>query len=62
MNLPYSMKRGEVVSFQTILYNYMDVDVVANVTLHNEDHEFEFIDVTNLFGQATTSREKLFII
>lgn len=44
LNLPYSVKRGEVVSVPVILFNYLDTDVSADVTLHNENGNFEFID------------------
>lgn len=54
VNLPYSIKRGEVVSFQIVLFNYMDNDVVADVTLHNEDYDFEFVDLADSIGQKET--------
>lgn len=44
LNLPYSVKRGEVVAVPAILFNYLDMDVSADVTLHNEKGHFEFID------------------
>lgn len=43
-NLPYSIKRGEVVSIPVIIFNYMESDQDAEVTLFNNDGEFEFID------------------
>lgn len=44
LNLPYSIKRGEVLQLPAIVFNYLENDVDAEVTLHNEDDEFEFID------------------
>jgi CD109 antigen len=44
-NLPYSIKRGEVVSVPISVFNYMDNDQQTEVTLFNEDNEFEFVEV-----------------
>lgn len=44
LNLPYSIKRGEVLHLPAIVFNYLENDVDADVTLHNEDDEFEFVD------------------
>lgn len=44
LNLPYSVKRGEVVAIPVVLFNYLETDVNADLTLHNENGEFEFID------------------
>lgn len=44
LNLPYSVKRGEVVAVPVVLFNYLDTDVSADLTLHNENGEFEFVD------------------
>ena len=43
-NLPYSIKRGEVVSIPIVVFNYMEGDTRAEVTLFNEDGEFEFAE------------------
>lgn len=42
LNLPYSIKRGEIVTIPVIVFNYMDDDLDAEVTLHNEDDAFVF--------------------
>lgn len=44
-NLPYSIKRGEVVSIPILVFNYMDSDQETEVTLFNEESEFEFTEV-----------------
>lgn len=44
LNLPYSVKRGEVVAIPVVLFNYLETDVNADLTLHNENGEFEFVD------------------
>lgn len=44
LSLPYSIKRGEVLSLPATVYNYMENDVDAEVVLHNEDNDFEFVD------------------
>lgn len=46
-NLPYSIKRGETVAIPIIVFNYMENDQTAEVTLFNDDKEFEFVEVTN---------------
>ena len=43
-NLPYSIKRGEVVSIPVILFNYMTYNQTADVTLFNSEGEFEFVE------------------
>lgn len=48
LNLPYSIKCGEVVTISCIVFNYMDDDIVAALTLENKHNEFEFIDGTEL--------------
>lgn len=44
-DLPYSIKRGEVVSIPFIVFNYMEDDQPAEVTLYNSEGEFEFVDI-----------------
>ncbi|XP_017858383.1 PREDICTED: CD109 antigen isoform X2 [Drosophila arizonae] len=46
-NLPYSVKRGEVIAVPVIIFNYMDKDLDAEVTMDNSDKEFEFTEATN---------------
>ncbi|XP_055684022.1 thioester-containing protein 1 allele R1-like isoform X2 [Lutzomyia longipalpis] len=46
-NLPYSVKRGEVVSIPIVVFNYMESDVNAEVTLENVNQEFDFTEVAN---------------
>ena len=43
-NLPYSIKRGEVVTVPIIVFNYMDQDQQVEVTLFNNENEFEFAE------------------
>lgn len=47
LNLPYSVKRGEIVSIPVVIFNYMEGDQTAEVTLHNTENEFEFVEPTN---------------
>lgn len=44
-NLPYSIKRGEVVTIPIILFNYLDEDQASEVTFYNSEGEFEFVEV-----------------
>lgn len=43
-NLPYSVKRGEVVSIPIVVYNYLESDQTTVVTLFNNNQEFEFVE------------------
>ncbi|XP_063696587.1 CD109 antigen-like isoform X3 [Culicoides brevitarsis] len=47
LNLPYSVKRGEIVSIPVVVFNYMERDQTAEVTLHNAENEFEFVELDN---------------
>lgn len=44
LNLPYSVKRGEVVAVPAVLFNYLDTDISAELTLQNDNGDFEFVD------------------
>ena len=45
LNLPYAVKRGEVVGIQCVVFNYHDRDLIADVTLeHQGDLEFTSFD------------------
>lgn len=56
-NLPYSIKRGEVVAIPIVVFNYMDGDTRADVTLFNSDGEFEFAEVNDDDNQVRRKRE-----
>ena len=43
-NLPYSIKLGEVISIPILVFNYMDVNQTVEVTLFNDEEEFEFVE------------------
>ncbi|XP_037047883.1 CD109 antigen-like [Bradysia coprophila] len=47
LNLPYSIKRGEAVAIQIVVFNYMDETVYATVTLENAENEFVYSDPSN---------------
>jgi len=46
-NLPYSIKRGEVVAIPIVVFNYLEQDLQAEVTLFNSEGEFEFAEVND---------------
>uniref|UniRef100_A0A2H8TEP0 TEP1-F n=1 Tax=Melanaphis sacchari TaxID=742174 RepID=A0A2H8TEP0_9HEMI len=46
VNLPYSVRRGEFVSIQVVVFNYLSKDVTADVTLENIG-QFDFADNSN---------------
>lgn len=45
LNLPYSIKRGEVVDIPCIVFNYLEQQLDVEVTLENLHNEFEFVDM-----------------
>lgn len=47
INLPYSVKRGEVISIPVIVFNYLDSKLEAEVILDNSDKEFDFVEASN---------------
>lgn len=61
LNLPYSIKRGEILTVPIIVYNYLEHDVDASVVLHNHDNEFDFIDSDNSIVE-NGERKKLITI
>ncbi|XP_005179179.1 alpha-2-macroglobulin isoform X3 [Musca domestica] len=46
-NLPYSVKRGEVISIPIVVFNYMEKSLDAEVTMENTDEEYDFTEATN---------------
>ncbi|XP_037711800.1 CD109 antigen isoform X4 [Drosophila subpulchrella] len=46
-NLPYSVKRGEVIAIPVVIFNYLDKTVDAEVVMDNSDQEYEFTEATN---------------
>lgn len=44
-NLPYSIKRGEIVAIPISIFNYLQRDLLVEITLFNQDREFEFIEL-----------------
>lgn len=47
LNLPYSIKHGEVISIQCGVFNYLGSDQTVEVTLYNILKEFEFVNSAN---------------
>ncbi|XP_017476943.1 PREDICTED: CD109 antigen isoform X4 [Rhagoletis zephyria] len=46
-NLPYSVKRGEVIAIPVIIFNYMEKALDAEVVMDNTDKEYDFVEATN---------------
>lgn len=44
LNLPYSVKRGEVVAVPVVLFNYLEQDVTTDIVIENEHGDYEFVD------------------
>lgn len=47
LDLPYSVKRGEVLSVPIVVFNYMSSSTNTEVTLHNVEQDFEYVEMTN---------------
>ncbi|XP_002057612.2 CD109 antigen [Drosophila virilis] len=47
VRLPYSVKRGEVINVPALVFNYLPKQLDVEVTLDNEDNEYDFVDVSN---------------
>lgn len=56
VDLPYSVIRGEVVSIPIVVFNYMDRDVSAEVTLEHSG-DLEFAEVSNEVSAPPTPSE-----
>lgn len=46
LDLPYSVKRGEIVSIPVVVSNYMSGNAEVEITLQNSDNEFEFVTMS----------------
>lgn len=59
LNLPYSVKRGEIIAIPIVVFNYMDNDLEAEVTLDNTGQEFDFVDIAE---EGSNSPSKFHIL
>jgi CD109 antigen len=55
-NLPYSIKRGEVVSIPILVFNYLSTDQEVEVTFFNNEGEFEFVEVNEEKNSVSRKR------
>lgn len=55
VSLPYSVKRGEILSIPVSVFNYLDTTVNADVTFFNADNEFEFVDLNDEANEIVNS-------
>uniref|UniRef100_A0A1A9VUV4 TEP1-F n=1 Tax=Glossina austeni TaxID=7395 RepID=A0A1A9VUV4_GLOAU len=46
VNLPYSVKRHEVIEIPVAIFNYLDNALEAQIVMENTDGEYEFADVS----------------
>ncbi|TMW41505.1 hypothetical protein DOY81_013417, partial [Sarcophaga bullata] len=44
LNLPYSVKRGEIISIPVTIFNYLNQTVDVEVVLYNDEQEFYFME------------------
>lgn len=52
-DLPYSIKRDEVVVIQVTVFNFLGTTLTSDVTLFNKNDEIEFVDNYVEFESAT---------
>ncbi|XP_073826182.1 thioester-containing protein 1 allele R1-like [Musca autumnalis] len=58
ISLPYSMKRGEILTVPVLVFNNMAHDVMAKITLENNNEEFNFADAEgNMLTEQHMSQE-----
>jgi CD109 antigen len=60
LNYPYSVKRGEAVTIQVIVFNYLGTDVNATVTFYNDNSEYDFVDEAALTRVNASKTKKIF--
>lgn len=59
LNLPYSIKRGEILTIPVAIFNYMEnIDADADITMHNSDSEFEFISDNNTSSSSSSELDR----
>ncbi|XP_017096897.2 CD109 antigen [Drosophila bipectinata] len=57
-NLPYSVKRGEIIVIPVIVFNYMDETAKTKVSMDNSDEEYDFAEASSSNAQSNLKREK----
>lgn len=57
VDLPYSVRRGEVVAIPVVVFNYLSKDVTADVTLENVG-QFDFADESNDIKDSSKNKIK----
>lgn len=58
IELPYSIQREETLSIPAVVYNNLDKDILAEVTIHNPEQKFRFTDANNK-KNSTTSKFRI---
>uniref|UniRef100_A0A1I8MQ18 Alpha-2-macroglobulin domain-containing protein n=1 Tax=Musca domestica TaxID=7370 RepID=A0A1I8MQ18_MUSDO len=57
LNLPYSVKRGEIVAIPILIHNYLNRSLDTEITLLNSNNEFYFMESTILNTETGSSEE-----
>lgn len=52
-DLPYSIKRDEVVVIQVTVFNFLGITLTSDVTLFNKNDEIEFVDYYDRYESTT---------
>lgn len=58
LSLPYSVKRGEILSIPVLVYNYHNQSLDTEITLFNENGEFYFIESTLTRGNDVSEDQQ----
>ncbi|XP_073822275.1 thioester-containing protein 1 allele S3-like [Musca autumnalis] len=58
LNLPYSVKRGEIISISILVHNYHEEEVEAEISLFNDAGEFNFMDSTIIQANRGSQEQK----
>lgn len=61
VNLPYSIKRGEILSVPVIIFNYLENDIDAEVKIVSEHNEFDFIDANKTISNDVERKKMVSI-
>ncbi|XP_058980696.1 thioester-containing protein 1 allele S1 [Musca domestica] len=58
LDLPYAVKRGEIVAIPVLVHNYLATEVDSEITLFNDAGEFYFMDSTIFNAKRGSEAEK----
>lgn len=57
IDLPYSVKRGEVLTVPVAVHNNLNRDLDTDITFYNEEQEFDFVEMNDEMGDNPSEFE-----